>query len=67
MIHLKVPAHSAMDNNLSKEWDRLDSGIPWIQYIGSLPLVIEAEWNITYTRITFKNEAHKNWFVLRWS
>jgi hypothetical protein len=67
MIHLKVFTFSAMDDNLSKEWDRLDSWIPWIQYIKSLPHVIEAEWNTTYTRITFKNEAHKNWFVLSWS
>jgi hypothetical protein len=46
----------------------------WEEVIKSLPYVKDAKWITigssiggSYTLITFENEAHKNWFIMRWS
>ena len=70
MIQLKVPMNSIMNDNLEAEcYDYIGS---WESYIKSLPYVKDAVWrwdedSLSHTRITFESEAHKTWFVLRWS
>jgi hypothetical protein len=66
-----------MDLNLEADWHAEEYGLDqWIDYVKSLPHVIEVEyvegiWSAggdqSYTIITFESEAHRNWFVLRYS
>ncbi len=72
MIQLKVPTNSIMDDNLEAECEEEDIDIDeWLSYLKSLTYVKDAEWVDKvlnrYTLITFESEAHKTWFVLRWS
>jgi hypothetical protein len=73
MIQLKVPALSAMDSNIQDEWELSEfyEFSHWIRYIESLPYVKSARLVFragdNHTLITFENEAHKNWFILRYS
>ena len=57
MIQLRIPSPSNIDE--------------WLRYLKSLTYVKDAEWIDRllnpYTLITFESEAHKNWFILRWS
>ena len=49
----------------------------WEEFLCSIPYVIDAEWYWSYnwensctiscTIVSFECEAHKNWFLLRWS
>jgi hypothetical protein len=73
MIQLKIYSPSDIDENLEAEWVSEDIEIDeWLRYLKSLTYVKDAEWNTdgpwdSYTLITFESEAHKTWFVLRWS
>ena len=73
MIQLRIPSPSNIDENLEAEWEAEDINIDeWLRYLKSLTYVKDAEWNDDwqdppYTLITFESEAHKNWFILRWS
>ncbi len=73
MNQLKVPALSAMDSNIQDHFHGYMNDKDWEVKIKSLPYVKDAVWvntgsiDTSHTLITFKNEAHKNWFVLRWS
>jgi hypothetical protein len=76
MIQLKVPTHSAMDNNIEAEWALSESYelITWTMYLESLPYVKSARFVFkttlngdSHTLITFESEEHKTWFILRWS
>jgi hypothetical protein len=73
MIQLKVPTHSTMDNNLEDHFHGYMNDKEWEAKIKSLPYVKDVVWvntgsiGTSHTLITFKNEAHKTWFVLRWS
>jgi hypothetical protein len=72
MIQLKVTTSSTMDLNLEAEWESADINIDeWLSYLKSLNYVKDAEWidrlPNPYTLITFESEAHKTWFILRWS
>jgi hypothetical protein len=77
MSELIIMSSSTIDVNLESGWAsefyQIDD---WLDYLKSLPTVIDATWherewnggdNPSYTLITFESEAHKNWFVLRWS
>jgi hypothetical protein len=72
MIQLRIPSPSNIDENLEAEWEAEDINIDeWLSYLKSLTYVKDAEWIDRllnpYTLITFESEAHKNWFILRWS
>jgi|LakMenEpi03Aug12_release.lakeMendotaPanAssembly.Ray.scaffolds.fasta_scaffold3460068_1 hypothetical protein len=73
MNQLKVPVNTAMDYNLEDYFRGYVSNNDWVKKIKSLPYVKDAEWinlgsiDKSHTLITFETEAHKNWFVLRWS
>jgi hypothetical protein len=72
MIQLRIPSPSNIDENLEAEWEAEDINIDeWLRYLKSLTYVKDAEWIDRllnpYTLITFESEAHKNWFILRWS
>ena len=76
MSQLKVPTTSDMDRNLEKWWESSKSYEfnTWTMYLKSLHgvndaiLVISEDYNTdSYTLITFENEEHKNWFILRWA
>jgi hypothetical protein len=76
MIQLKVPAHSAMDDNIEAEWASSESYDldTWTVFIESLPYVKSARFvfmssfkDVSYTLITFDSEEHKTWFILRYS
>ena len=72
MIQLKIYSPSDIDENLEAEWEEEDINIDeWLSYLKSLTYVKDAEWIDRllnpYTLITFESEAHKNWFILRWS
>ena len=72
MIQLRIPSPSNIDENLEAEWEAEDINIDeWLRYLKSLTYVKDAEWIDRllnpYTLITFESEAHKTWFVLRWS
>ena len=73
MSTLKVASYSVMDCNLEDEWDTEDIEVElWLEFIKEMPHVVNAEWlsdesKKSYTLITFDSEAHKNWFILRWS
>jgi hypothetical protein len=72
MIQLIVKSSSDIDENLEAEWESADINIDeWLSYLKSLTYVKDAEWIDkvlgAYTLITFESEAHKTWFILRWS
>jgi hypothetical protein len=72
MIHLKVHRDSSIDDNLEDHLRGFENVEDWIHQVKSLPYVKDAEWvrrdmGGSYTIIIFESEAHKNWFVLRWS
>ncbi len=74
MIQLKVPWPSPMDNNL-EDYVRSYAGDDWVSKVKLLPGVKDAEWvsasrssvDSSHTLITFESEAHKTWFILRFS
>jgi hypothetical protein len=40
----------------------------WYDFVKSLdPNIIKVECVKGFTRITFKSDEHKTWFILRWS
>jgi hypothetical protein len=40
----------------------------WYDFVKSLdPNIIKVECVNGFTRITFKSDEHKTWFILRWS
>ncbi len=40
----------------------------WYDFVKSLdPNIIKVEGVKGFTRITFKSDEHKTWFILRWS
>ena len=69
MVELLVNDSSRMDENLEGSW--YDSEIDeWTDFILSLdPNIIHCKRNLgeSVTIIIFETEAHKNWFILRWS
>ena len=72
-VTLKFDDTSSIDKNLDNARPFLDSST-WEEYLLSIPYVIDAEWYWSYvnwenscTVVTFECEAHKNWFILRWS
>jgi hypothetical protein len=72
MIYLKVQQSSSINYNLECYFIRYGSVEGWIRLVKSLPCVKDAKWVnggliSSYTLITFESEAHKTWFVLRWS
>jgi hypothetical protein len=73
MSELKIPSPSTMDSNIEAEWESSESyGFDtWTMYIESLPHVKDAKFvygeGDNHTLITFDSEAHKNWFILRYS
>lgn len=72
MTSLKIIANSDMDKNLEIDWDSDEYSIEqWIDYLSSLPNVIDVVWtdNVkpAYTTITFDSEEAKTWFILRYS
>jgi|688.fasta_scaffold2330980_2 hypothetical protein len=77
MNQLKVHTNTDMDRNIEEDWHAEEYGLDqWIDYVKSLPHVIDVEyvegiWSAggdqSYTIITFESEAHRNWFVLRYS
>jgi hypothetical protein len=72
MIQLRIPSPSEIDENLEAEWGADTISIrEWLSYLKSLEYVKDAEWVDTVsescTLITFESEAHKTWFILRWS
>jgi hypothetical protein len=73
MIQLKVQQSSSIDYNLECYFNGYGSIEGWIRKVKLLPCVKDAKWvnggemASSYTLITFESEAHKTWFVLRWS
>ena len=72
-VTLKFDDTSSIDKNLDDARPYNDSST-WEEYLLSIPYVIDAEWYWSYvnwenscTLVTFECEAHKNWFILRWS
>ena len=72
-VTLKFDDTSSVDKNLDDARPYNDSST-WEEYLLSIPYVIDAEWYWSYvnwenscTLVTFECEAHKNWFILRWS
>jgi len=67
MSQLRFYCHSTIDANLE---DYRSPKVDWIDYLKSLPYVVDAVLNVSpriETIITFESEAHKTWFILRWS
>jgi hypothetical protein len=71
MIQLKVQPNSTIDYNLECYFNGYGSNEGWVCRVKSLPCVKDVKWVngviSSYTLITFESEAHKTWFVLRWS
>jgi hypothetical protein len=73
MIYLKVHQSSSINYNLECHFIRYGSIEGWVRLVKSLPCVKDAKWvntgsiGTSHTLITFESEAHKTWFVLRWS
>ena len=58
-----------LDRKLYKLWRSALRQLIWIDFIKTLDTTIINVENKSdeYTIITFKNEEHKTWFILRWS
>ena len=73
MSTLKVESLSNIDLNLEDEWDSETVDVSeWLKFVKDLPGVLDAKWvdrssGYQHTLITFESEAHKSWFILRWS
>ena len=75
-VTLKFDDTSSIDKNLDDARPYNDSST-WEEYLLSIPYVIDAEWYFiplnsdkpghSYTIVTFASEAHKTWFLVRWS
>ena len=68
-VELLVEDSSRMDENLIGSWYDSEIG-EWTDFILSLdPNIINCKRNTGegFTIIIFETEAHKNWFILRWS
>ena len=73
MVELEIFERSDFDTNLFREYLKQKSSSSFVDYIRSLPLVADATWGIDErfllirTIVYFESEAHKSWFLLRWS
>ena len=76
IVSLKFHPDSTIHKKLSDASleSSLDRSETWEEFLCSIPYVIDAEWYWSYvnwenscTLVTFECEAHKNWFILRWS
>jgi len=68
MTSLKIITGSRMDMNLESGWSKDEFTInQWIDYLLSLPNVIDVKCEFKNTIITFDSEEAKTWFILRWS
>ncbi len=67
MSDLDLKVDSSLDKNITKHFFNSTTR-SWFQFILSLDEnIIKVEGVDGITRITFKSDEHKTWFILRWS
>ena len=72
-MNLQVGFHSAIDNNLLDEYnripgrDRWPSDDEWREFLMTFPGVERVSLSPSGTDITFDGPEHRTWFLMRWS
>jgi hypothetical protein len=67
MSDLVLKVDSSLDKNITKHFFNSTTS-SWFQFILSLDEnIIKVDGVDGITRITFKSDEHKTWFILRWS
>jgi hypothetical protein len=57
-----------LDHNITQLFYNANQHPQWVAFVKSLdPNIIKVEDMKGFTRITFKSDEHKTWFILRWS
>ena len=67
MSALKIRNNSTIEQKLYDAW-RNSPATTWLTFIKSLDKnIIRVRYDTPYTDIWFKDDAHKSWFIMRWS
>ena len=66
MRELVIKKSSELDNKLLCNWVR--DQLSWSAWLKSLdPNIVSVNYTFYETTITFNQDEHKTWFLLRWS
>jgi hypothetical protein len=68
MSVLDLKEGSTVGHNITLLYLKTETHQRWLNFVKSLdPNIIKVDGVKGFTRITFKSDEHKTWFILRWS